>query len=234
MFENSLIVVNIKLDNARWFLRGLNKPFDPFAQKAMHDTMIGIANCTETVWAYHIGNEIVLYLNPNAISRCKTMLSGMTRDNLVSYIASLTTVIFNLNYGRLMEKLDKCSNIEKIRLDNYKSKQYLARFDCAVRECDRDITPIIKTIKNTQEILYCKIIDGSGGYKVYNALSDVDKYGEYFARTDIGAYTQIPTAPNTPRCRWTEGCFGAIMGVNGYLDEKSAFCKNLRIALAAD
>ena len=162
------------------------------------------------------------------------MLSDMTRDNLVSYIASLTTVIFNLNYGRLMEKLDKCSNIEKIRLDNYKSKQYLARFDCAVRECDRDITPIIKTIKNTQEILYCKIIDGSGGYKVYNALSDVDKYGEYFARTDIGAYTQIPTAPNTPRCRWTEGCFGAIMGVNGYLDEKSAFCKNLRIALAAD
>lgn len=152
MFENSLIVVNIKLDNARWFLRGLNKPFDPFAQKAMHDTMIGIANCTEAVWAYHIGNEIVLYLNPNAISRCKTMLSGMTRDNLVSYIASLTTVIFNLNYGRLMEKLDKCSNIEKIRLDNYKSKQYLARFDCAVRECDRDITPIIKTIKNTQEI----------------------------------------------------------------------------------
>lgn len=141
MFENSLIVVNIKLDNARWFLRGLNKPFDPFAQKAMHDTMIGIANCTEAVWAYHIGNEIVLYLNPNAISRCKTMLSGMTRDNLVSYIASLTTVIFNLNYGRLMEKLDKCSNIEKIRLDNYKSKQYLARFDCAVRECDRDITP---------------------------------------------------------------------------------------------
>lgn len=108
MFENSLIVVNIKLDNARWFLRGLNKPFDPFAQKAMHDTMIGIANCTEAVWAYHIGNEIVLYLNPNAISRCKTMLSGMTRDNLVSYIASLTTVIFNLNYGRLMEKLDKC------------------------------------------------------------------------------------------------------------------------------
>lgn len=69
MFENSLIVVNIKLDNARWFLRGLNKPFDPFAQKAMHDTMIGIANCTEAVWAYHIGNEIVLYLNPNAISR---------------------------------------------------------------------------------------------------------------------------------------------------------------------
>lgn len=52
MFENSLIVVNIKLDNARWFLRGLNKPFDPFAQKAMHDTMIGIANCTEAVWAY--------------------------------------------------------------------------------------------------------------------------------------------------------------------------------------
>jgi len=44
MFENSLIVVNIKLDNARWFLRGLNKPFDPFAQKAMHDTMIGISN----------------------------------------------------------------------------------------------------------------------------------------------------------------------------------------------
>ena len=84
MFENSLIVVNIKLDNARWFLRGLNKPFDPFAQKAMHDTMIGIANCTEAVWAYHIGNEIVLYLNPNAISRCKTMLSGMTRDNLTS------------------------------------------------------------------------------------------------------------------------------------------------------
>ena len=40
MFENSLIVVNIKLDNVRWFLRGLNKPFDPFAQKAMHDTMI--------------------------------------------------------------------------------------------------------------------------------------------------------------------------------------------------
>lgn len=153
MFENSLIVVNIELDNARWFLRGLNKPFDPFAQKAMHDTMIGIANCTEAVWAYHIGNEIVLYLNPNAISRCKTMLSGMTRDNLVSYIASLTTVIFNLNYGRLMEKLDKCSNIEKIRLDNYKSKQYLARFDCAVRECDRDITPIIKTIKNTQEMV---------------------------------------------------------------------------------
>lgn len=74
MFENSLIVVNIKLDNARWFLRGLNKPFDPFAQKAMHDTMIGIANCTEAVWAYHIGNEIVLYLNPNAISRCKTMI----------------------------------------------------------------------------------------------------------------------------------------------------------------
>lgn len=73
MFENSLIVVNIKLDNARWFLRGLNKPFDPFAQKAMHDTMIGIANCTEAVWAYHIGNEIVLYLNPNAISRCKTI-----------------------------------------------------------------------------------------------------------------------------------------------------------------
>lgn len=167
MFENSLIVVNIKLDNARWFLRGLNKPFDPFAQKAMHDTMIGIANCTEAVWAYHIGNEIVLYLNPNAISRCKTMLSGMTRDNFVSYIASLTTVIFNLNYGRLMEKLDKCSNIEKIRLDNYKSKQYLARFDCTVRECDRDITPIIKTIKNTQEILYCKVIDGGGGYKVY-------------------------------------------------------------------
>jgi hypothetical protein len=187
MFENSLIVVNIKLDNARWFLRGLNKPFDPFAQKAMHDTMIGIANCTEAVWAYHIDNEIVLYLNPNAISRCKTMLSGMTRDNLVSYIASLTTVIFNLNYRRLMEKLDKCSNIEKIRLDNYKSKQYLARFDCTVRECDRDITPIIKTIKNTQEILYCKVIDGGGGYKVYNALSDADKYGEYFARTDIGA-----------------------------------------------
>ena len=52
MFENSLIVVNIKLDNARWFLRGLNKPFDPFAQKAMHDTMIGIANCTEAVWAF--------------------------------------------------------------------------------------------------------------------------------------------------------------------------------------
>ena len=90
MFENSLIVVNIKLDNARWFLRGLNKPFDPFAQKAMHDTMIGIANCTEAVWAYHIGNEIVLYLNPNAISRCKTMLSGMTRDNLVSYISCWT------------------------------------------------------------------------------------------------------------------------------------------------
>lgn len=76
MFENSLIVVNIKLDNARWFLRGLNKPFDPFAQKAMHDTMIGIANCTEAVWAYHIGNEIVLYLNPNAISRCKTILAA--------------------------------------------------------------------------------------------------------------------------------------------------------------
>lgn len=234
MFENSLIVVNIKLDNARWFLRGLNKPFDPFAQKAMHDTMIGIANCTEAVWAYHIGNEIVLYLNPNAISRCKTMLSGMTRDNLVSYIASLTTVIFNLNYGQLMEKLDKCSNIEKIRLDNYKSKQYLARFDCAVRECDRDITPIIKTIKNTQEILYCKIIDGSDGYKVYNALSDADKYGEYFARTDIGAYTPIPTAKNIPRCRWTEGCFGAILGINSFLSKKSAFCKNLRIALAAD
>lgn len=54
MFENSLIVVNIKLDNARWFLRGLNKPFDPFAQKAMHDTMIGIANCTEAVWAFNI------------------------------------------------------------------------------------------------------------------------------------------------------------------------------------
>lgn len=141
------------------------------------------------------------------------MLSGMTRDNLVSYIASLTTVIFNLNYGRLMEKLDKCSNIEKIRLDNYKSKQCLARFDCTVRECDRDITPIIKTIKNTQEILYCKVIDGGGGYKVYNALSDADKYGEYFARTDIGAYTQIPTAPNTPRCRWTEGCFGAITDI---------------------
>lgn len=101
------------LERGERFLRGLNKPFDPFAQKAMHDTMIGIANCTEAVWAYHIGNEIVLYLNPNAISRCKTMLSGMTRDNLVSYIASLTTVIFNLNYGRLMEKLDKSCNLTR-------------------------------------------------------------------------------------------------------------------------
>lgn len=54
MFENSLIVVNIKLDNARWFLRGLNKPFDPFAQKAMHDTMIGIANCTEAAFLVDI------------------------------------------------------------------------------------------------------------------------------------------------------------------------------------
>lgn len=89
MFENSLIVVNIKLDNARWFLRGLNKPFDPFAQKAMHDTMIGIANCTEAVWAYHIGNEIVLYLNPNAISRCKTMrnLSTAITKQFVSILS---------------------------------------------------------------------------------------------------------------------------------------------------
>lgn len=103
-----------------------------------------------------------------------------------------------------------------------------------MRECDRDITPIIKTIKNTQEILYCKVIDGGGGYKVYNALSDADKYGEYFARTDIGAYAPIPTAKNIPRCRWTEGCFDAILGINSFLSEKSTFCKNLRIALAAD
>ena len=66
-----------------------------------------------------------------------------------------------------------------------------------------------------------------------NALSDVDKYGEYFARTDIGAYTPIPTAKNILRCRWTEGCFGAILGINSFLSEKSAFCKNLEIALAA-